>query len=117
VFKISWLTDTRRAKRPSAGEKAHYRDVDGRLCAYCEKEVELADSDIAHLCPLTKRGADADENKAISHKKCNQFAKHRVPQYCEDVRVRRFRARKVRGIITYATRSGGFVPVFEFEDG
>lgn len=113
AFSVSWLTDTRVAPPPTPTDKQRIYSLDRGICVYCGGHVPQVEAAVAHVCPLAKRGADVDENKAIAHGRCNGFALHRVPGYCDELAVRMFRNREVAKV-AYAWTTRGFVPQFEF---
>ena len=111
AFTVSWLNDERNTPICTDSERAYYLDVDHGLCCYCGGAIGAARPAVAHLCPVSKRGADVLENKAMSHSRCNSTAFNKVPGYAEGLEITRFRGEKVR-TPEFVISADGFVPVW-----
>ena len=49
-------------------------------CAICGSRVTWWDSDVDHILPKSKGGANAPENYAVTHTKCNNRKGNRTTQ-------------------------------------
>lgn len=57
--------------------KKNLADIQSNKCYICQKEIDLQiqETDIDHIVPLSNRGKDDKSNFAITHASCNRSKK------------------------------------------